>query len=161
MTEPHQRAMPVLLVGGETAECVNFGQPSGNVVAIVPGSVGESAMTVWFGPPDLPENVDASWIATARAHARAEDLVTFTAGEIAAARRRGGAPLEAADRIALDHEAARLILEHSPEERARREPARARDGNRPARVVDWSFIDQFMGGHLVPPMSTPVRGLCK
>jgi hypothetical protein len=118
MTEPHQAAMPVLLVGNETAECVNSGQPSGHVVVVVPTPELDLARApAWFGPPELPERVDSSWIATARAHAPAQDLVTFTAAEIAAARRRGGAPLQAASRIDLDREAARLILEHSPEER--------------------------------------------
>ena len=117
MTEPHQRAIPVLLVGDQTVECVNSGQPSGNVVAIVPAPVDESRFETWFGPPDLPERVDAGWIAAARAGVPAEQRTTFSAAEIASARGRGGAALQVADRVELEHEAARLILEHSPEER--------------------------------------------
>src|SRR5262245_19930691 len=52
--EPHQAAMPVLLVGDETAECVNFGFDSGKVIAIVP-SLDLAASPVWFGAPELPE----------------------------------------------------------------------------------------------------------
>ena len=115
--EPHQEAMPVLLCGDQTVECVNFGQPSGNVVAIVPAPVDDTAMTLWFGPAELPERVDAAWIADARAHASTAELVTFTAAELAAARRRGGLPLEISDRVELDREIARLILKYSPSER--------------------------------------------
>ena len=117
MTVPRQRAMPVILVDDQTAECVNFGQPSGNVVAIVPGPVSESGMSAWFGPPDLPESVDSSWIARAKAGVRAEERASFTAEEIAAARGRGGMALEAAGRVELERAAAGLILEFSPEER--------------------------------------------
>lgn len=118
MTEPHQSAMPVLCVGGETAEPVNSGQPSGNVVAIVPGAIEESSLKVWFGPPDLPEQVDGAWITLARAKVRPEDLTTFTASEVAAARALGGAALQARDRVELDRSSAQLILRFSPEERA-------------------------------------------
>ncbi|MFN0007089.1 MAG: hypothetical protein ACKVXR_04205 [Planctomycetota bacterium] len=121
---PRQVLMPVLLVGDQTAECVNFGQESGRVIAIVPAPADEQGMPsldleknpVWFGSPDLPERVDASWIAIERSRARAADVVTFTAGEIASARERGGPPLRLADRVALEHDAALLILEHSPRE---------------------------------------------
>jgi len=126
MTEPHQRAMPVLLVGDQTVECVNFGQPLGNVVAILPAAVDESGVPehdwaenpTWFGPPDLPERVDASWIARAREGVRAEERITFTSAEIASARERGGAVLHVADRVGLERAAAGLILEYSPRERA-------------------------------------------
>jgi len=117
MTEPHQRAMPVLCAGDQTAECVNFGQPSGNVVAIVPDPLDEASLSVWFGPPALPESVDAAWIALARAKVRKEDIATFTTAEIAAAGERGGTALAAADRAELDRAAAHLILEFAPEER--------------------------------------------
>jgi len=118
MTEPHQSAMPVLCVGEQTAEPVNSGQPSGNVVAIVPGAIDESNLSVWFGPPDLPEKVDGAWITLARARVRPEDLTTFTASEVASARALGGATLQARDRVELDRSSAQLILRFSPEERA-------------------------------------------
>jgi len=123
--EPRQTAMPVLLLGDQTVECVNFGKDSGMVVAIVPSRVDAqglptldlSTTEAWFGPPELPERVDSGWIARARSRARQEDVVRFTAAEIAAARARGGALLRAADRVDLDRQAARLILEHAPLER--------------------------------------------
>ncbi len=118
MSQPHQHAMPVLLVGEQTAEPVNSGQPSGNVVAVVPGAIDASNLTVWYGPPDLPESVDGPWIALARAKAPAEDVTTFTASEVAAARALGGATLPAQDRVELDRSVAQLILRFSPEERA-------------------------------------------
>lgn len=118
MTEPHQHAMPVLCAGDQTAEPVNFGQPSGNVVAIVPDPLDTPNLTVWFGPPDLPEQVDAAWISLARAKAPPADVVTFTSAEIAAAMERGGGLLKVANRVELDRTAAHLILRYSPEEHA-------------------------------------------
>jgi len=122
--EPRQVLMPVLLVGDQTVECVNFGQESGRVVAIVPAPVddrGEPVLDlatspVWFGIPELPERVDAAWIAIERSRAHTAEAVTFTAAEVSAARERGGAPLRLENRVALDHDAALLILEHSPNE---------------------------------------------
>jgi len=122
--EPHQAAMPVLLLGGETVECVNFGIDSGKVIAIVPSALDErgepqldlAASPVWFGAPELPERVDAAWIAGDRSRARPVDVATFTAEEIAAARTRAGATLQAPNRVELDRQAALLILEHSPHE---------------------------------------------
>jgi hypothetical protein len=108
----------VLLVGGETAEVVNSGQPSGNVVAIVPGAIDEARLSVWFGPPDLPESVDGAWIRLARAKSPPEDVTTFTAVEVAAARAQGGATLPARDRVEVDRSIAQLILRFSPEERS-------------------------------------------
>jgi hypothetical protein len=124
--QPHQVAMPVLLLGGEVVECVNFGFDSGRVIVIVPSRVDErgeplldlAASPAWFGAPELPERVDAAWIAAERTLARPEDVATFTATEVAAARAKAGAPLQAADRVELDRQAAFLILEHSPQERA-------------------------------------------
>jgi hypothetical protein len=125
IVEPHQAAMPVLLLGDQTVECVNFGQGSGRVIAIVPATADErgqplldlEASAAWFGPPELPERVDAAWIAAARDRARPEEVATFTGAEIAAARKRGGDTLQAANRVELDRQAARLILEYSPQER--------------------------------------------
>jgi hypothetical protein len=121
---PTQLAMPVLMVGDQTVECVNFGAESGRVIGVVPAPTDErgrpvldlAASPVWFAAPELPERVDARWIAVQRAAARAEDLVTFTAGEIAAAEQRAGTLLAVASRIELDREAALLILRHAPAE---------------------------------------------
>lgn len=123
--QPRQVAMPVLLLGGQTVECVNFGFDSGRVIAIVPAAVNErgeplvdlAASPVWFGAPELPERVDAAWIAAERAGAKPEEVATFTAEEVRFARARAGAPLQAASRVELDRQAALLILEHSPQER--------------------------------------------
>ena len=115
---PRQAAMPVLMAGEQTLECLNFGQDEGKVVVILPGpEIDLGSTPFWFGSPELPERVDAAWIAGERSRAHPADLVSFTAGEIAAARARGGAPLELADRVALHREAGMLILEHSPRER--------------------------------------------
>lgn len=123
--EPRQSAMPVLVLGDQTVECVNFGQDSGRVVAIVPAPADERGMPrldlaaspAWFGSPELPERVDAAWISGERARAKPGDVVLFSAAEIATARARGREPLRAADKVELHRQAAFLILEHSPRER--------------------------------------------
>lgn len=112
--EPRQVSTPVLLFGDQTVECVSFGQGSGRVVGIVPGPADLATSSVGFGSPELPERVDAAWIALERS--RAEGFVTFTAPEIASARERAGEPLRIKDRVELDQIAALLILEHSPQE---------------------------------------------
>ncbi len=81
---PRQTAEPILYVGDQTAERVNFGHESGRVVAIVPSArdvsgrvaLDLSAAPVFFGGTGLPEQVDA---------ARA-------ASELQAARERGVRP---------------------------------------------------------------------
>jgi len=127
--EPRQVAMPVLMVGGETVECLNFGYESGRVVGIVPAALDERGLPAldlasspaWFATAELPERVDAAWIAAERARARPEDVATFTDAEIAAARARGGELLQVADRVQLDREAAALIIAHAPSEHERAE----------------------------------------
>jgi hypothetical protein len=120
--QPKQVLTPVLLVGDQTVECVNFGQETGRVVAIVPAPADENgvpeldlaASPAWFASPELPERVDAAWISAERARALPAEVATFTAAEITTARERAGATLRLANRIELDQQAALLILEHSP-----------------------------------------------
>lgn len=118
---PRQVAEPILFVGDQTAERVNFGHESGRVVAIVPAprdaagrpALDLAAAPVFFGMPGLPEQVDA---------ARA-------AAELSAARARGARPASAAALAAVtqpqvafgdDWElhawCADLIEAHSPQE---------------------------------------------
>ncbi|SRR5258706_1772303 len=123
LVQPTARAEPVLYVGHETAERFNHGWKSGRVVAIVPSPAGAdgfpaldlSTAKVWFGAPALPEQVDAG--ALEQAFAAAEDALPFSAAEISEARAYGGTPIRFATRGELDEQAARLVLEHAPEER--------------------------------------------
>ncbi len=131
---PRQVAEPVLYVGRQTAERVNRGDESGHVVAIVPAvpdrdhpdpdhvdhvdHVDFAKAAIWFGTPELPERVDARTIGRERRAAEAAGIRATAPAQIADARARGGALLAATDKLALLREAAALILEHSPQERA-------------------------------------------
>ncbi len=64
LVHPRQLAEPVLYVGAQTAERVNFGHESGKVVAIVPGDFDLATAPIFFGSPALPEEVDAMHIAS-------------------------------------------------------------------------------------------------
>ena len=78
LVHPRQSAEPILYVGDQTAERVNFGHESGRVVAIVPSAldaagnlaVDLSRTPMYFGAHGLPEQVDAAHIATELAAAR-------------------------------------------------------------------------------------------
>ena len=79
-----QSAEPVLFVGGQTAERVNVGDSSGQLVVIVPAGLDAEGRVdldltqapLFFGAPALPEQVDAA----------------VAQRELAAARRAGIAP---------------------------------------------------------------------
>lgn len=80
--QPRQVAEPVLCVGSQTAERL-WGDPAkGLIVAIIPAWTERAADgterpgdpmvdLVWFASPQLPERVDAAWIAAERAQAEA------------------------------------------------------------------------------------------
>ena len=56
---PRQTLDPVLYVGDETAERINTGHESGNLVVVVPNATLESLAEspVYFGTPEMPERV--------------------------------------------------------------------------------------------------------
>lgn len=121
LVAPRQTAEPVLCVGERTAERVNAGTPLGTLVVVVPaplapdGSVGLDLATepIWLAAPELPERVDAAWIAAQRASARP---APFPAGVVATALAAGGSELRLADRWDLDLELARIVEQASPTE---------------------------------------------
>ncbi|MBU6208634.1 MAG: hypothetical protein KGR22_01850 [Planctomycetes bacterium] len=80
--QPRQVAEPVLCVGSQTAERLWSDPAKGLMVAIVPAWTeradggterpGDPSIDlVWFAAPELPERVDAAWIAAERARAEA------------------------------------------------------------------------------------------
>lgn len=80
--QPRQVAEPVLCVGSQTAERLWSDPAKGLIVAIVPAWTeradggterpGDPSIDlVWFAAPELPERVDAAWIAAERARAEA------------------------------------------------------------------------------------------
>ena len=114
---PRQTAEPVLYVGAQTAQRINFGNESGYVVALVPGEVDLTKAPIWFGTPELPERITAN-----RAQAELEKAVKagikpFTAKQISAAQAKGGAAVKAADQSTLLREqVVGLLREYSPQE---------------------------------------------
>ena len=115
---PRQVAMPVLYVGDQTAEMVNFGHQSGHLIAIVPGEVDLTKAPVWFGTPDLPERVDAAKVQAERALAEKAGIKPFSAQQVKAAQAKGGARLTVADKSELLRgQVSRLILKYSPQDK--------------------------------------------
>ena len=115
---PRQVAEPVLYVGNQTAQRVNFGNESGHVIAIVPGDVDLSQSPIWFGTPELPERVDAATIKAERAKADAAGIKPLSAAKIEVAVTRGGERLNVTDKSELlRSEISDLILQYSPQEK--------------------------------------------
>jgi hypothetical protein len=92
LVHPRQGLEPVLYVGDQTVERINFGGESGHVVAVVPAPVdgqGHVALDlsrtpIYFGTPALPEQVDAATVAQELAAAQARGIAPPTAAAVAA-----------------------------------------------------------------------------
>lgn len=114
----------VLYVGRQTAERVNSGDESGNLVALVPSAVGadgrlELDLTqapIWFGSPELPERVDAARVELEYARALEQHITAPPPDRVRSALERGGPPLALADRVALQRAAAEVVRTFSPTE---------------------------------------------
>jgi hypothetical protein len=106
---PRQVAEPVLFAGNRVAERINVGYPSGYVVAIVPGTLDLARDPVWFGSPDLPEQVSAM-------AARAERQRAVAAGIRAVPPRTVRDEVQLQDRQAVLRLAAALIRRYAPDE---------------------------------------------
>ncbi len=115
---PRQAAEPVLYVGDQTAERLNVGYRSGYVVAIVSGPVDLTEAPIWFGTPELPEQVDADRIRSERALAESARIEPFGAVKIHDALARGGNRLEIGDRTGLLRHVVPLIVKYSPAEKS-------------------------------------------
>jgi len=62
LARPRQTESPVLYADGAPVERLNAGYPSGCVVGIIPGRYDPAslqALRLYFGPPGLPERIDA------------------------------------------------------------------------------------------------------
>lgn len=121
---PRQTAEPVLYVGKTTGERVNIGHVSGRIVVIVPSDLnekGEMALDLnealmWFGTPELPEQVDALKVERQRKAALAAGIAPFSKEIVDNAKAMADAQLKASDRDALQHAVADLIKVYSPQE---------------------------------------------
>lgn len=113
---PRNAAEPVLYVGNQTAERLNFGNDSGYVVAIVPGEVDVSKSRAWFGRPELPERVDEKIIMMETELADRQKIQPLNADAVQKVTQKH---LDAPDLATLlrDH-AAELVLKYSPGEKA-------------------------------------------
>lgn len=122
---PRQTLERVLYVGDQTARRVNVGYGSRHLVVIVPSDVrpdGSLALDprtapIWFGGGALPEQVDAGLVARERARAEAAGAVPVEADVLEAARRKGGAAVEAAGEEGLVGFAMNLVERYAPDER--------------------------------------------
>lgn len=124
-----QTAEPVLVAGAETAERVNIGFDAGVLVAIVPEwkskaddgverAVDPLSMPIFFATPELPERVDAAWIAAELAKAgKAGIAAPAVAAGARDAEQRLGAAQRFVDRDALNRALADLVERHAPTER--------------------------------------------
>lgn len=112
---PGDAAEPVLYVGNQTAERLNFGHGSGYVVAIIPGDLDLSKSRAWFGSPELPERVNEKTISAEADAASKEKIQPLNADSIKRVTQKS---LQVADLSALlrDH-AAELVLKYSPQEK--------------------------------------------
>jgi len=114
---PRQVAYPVLYVGDQTAERVNIGYESGRVIAIVPEKVDLSRVPIWFGTPNLPDQVDAETISAEQAKAATAGIEPFGSKAVDASLRAGGEEMTFADQADLLRHIATLIRKYSPEEK--------------------------------------------
>jgi hypothetical protein len=115
---PRNVAEPVLFVGNQTAERFNHGATSGMVVAIVPGHVDLQATPVWFGTPQLPDQVTSEIIKSERTLADNAGIQPLNITKISAAEKIGGTPLALGNLADLKVEAAKLVIKYAPEDRS-------------------------------------------
>ncbi len=121
---PRQTYEPVLYVGSQTAERVNHGHLDGRLVVIVPTVTDADGMPVldleetpvWFGEPELPERVDAAWIADELAQATAAGVQPAAQARVQAALQAGGGLLALSDRVELDGFVVDIIERFAPSE---------------------------------------------
>ncbi|UCF33333.1 MAG: hypothetical protein JSV78_13475 [Phycisphaerales bacterium] len=128
---PRAAMMPVLYVGDQTAQRVNHGHESGHLIVLVPGRPDLTKAPIWFGTPNLHDQVDASLIEAERKKADEAGIQPLPAKNVQAALALGGEPLEAANlRDVLRTEVAELILKYSPQEKHIAEDFRVPDVQR-------------------------------
>jgi hypothetical protein len=113
---PRNALEPVLYVGNQTAERLNFGHESGYVVAIIPSEVDLSKSRAWFGTPELPERVNEKTINIETDLAEKGNIQQLDPDAVNKVTQQY---LDVSDLATLlrDH-AAELVLKYSPQEKA-------------------------------------------
>jgi len=114
---PRQTAEPVLFVGDQTADRINTGYPSGQLVVVVPDmTLDELAdAPIFFGQPELPERVDAAYAAAELEAALGGGLVGSGRSHVALAS-DGIEPIGALDYGDLMYQVSFTIETYSPGE---------------------------------------------
>jgi hypothetical protein len=125
LAAPRQVEQPVIYVGDVPAERLNSGWPSGRLLLLVPGEPDLSELPVFFGPPELPERVDAVAARLALADATAAGVLPFSEERVRAAATAGGEALSLRDARALEHAVADWIDAWAPGEEERAANLRA------------------------------------
>ena len=119
---PRQTAEPVLYVGDTTAQRMNVGYESGQVVVIVPAKLADFDLKktlIWFGTPELPERCSAKTIAEEHALAVKAGIRPLAEGNVDAACSKGGERLTVKDAYELQRQVAPLIKQFAPDETER------------------------------------------
>lgn len=121
LLHPRQTYMPVLQVGAETAEPLNLGNLSGNVIALLPGQrladgsvdIDLTASPIFYGEPALPEEMDMAIVRDRLEIARLQGVGSPSEEMIDAAMREG---MHFANDNELRRWAVDLIEAYSPQE---------------------------------------------
>jgi hypothetical protein len=120
---PRQVKEPVLYVGAQTAQRVNFPQESGRLVVIVPGDFRLEDAPIFFGAEALPEELRQAQIDAQLEAAREKGVQPPTADAIAKAQTTPWQKF--ASEYELRLRAIELVEQHSPQEQALISGARA------------------------------------
>lgn len=110
-----QVKQPVLYVGEQTADRINFGDESGRLVVLVPGDVDLQQAPIFFGGVGLPEEVVQEQIEREVALARQQGIAPQAAETIAGV--MVDEPIEVENDYYLRLRAIDLVEQHSPQER--------------------------------------------
>lgn len=116
--------MPVLCVGANTAERWNSGEGSGHIIVTVPSPLNTDGQPqldlhnspIWFGQPELPERVDAAWIAQARSAAEQSSVAPFSSEQIEQAVSLGGSTIHVKDHSQLGAALSDWVEHYAPDE---------------------------------------------
>lgn len=118
---PRQHYMPVLQIGAETAEPLNLGDISGNVIAVLPGQrksdgtvdIDLANSPIFFGEPALGEEMDIQMVRERLKTARLQGVANPSEEMVDAAMREA---MHFANDYQLRRWAADLIEAYSPQE---------------------------------------------
>jgi len=122
-----QTAEYVLYVGQQTAERINIGSESGNVIALVPGHstnpdhpeyLDPTKTIIWMGAPALPEQIGASAILAEHDQAQLAGIIPLPGSQLDSALEAGGSHvIHQPNKTELLRWMITLIQEYAPQEK--------------------------------------------